>query len=113
MSDHDKQKQIWLWSAVSIIMIAVVFFWFTSLPKQLKVQAASNLEKELFSNSTDEISNLLAEQKAQSENIKQILITEIKNLSASSTTSTIPNKFVTSTLTAKQIQELKNKLEKK
>ncbi|MCX6778742.1 MAG: hypothetical protein NTU97_00735 [Candidatus Magasanikbacteria bacterium] len=102
--NHNRQKQVWLWSAVSIVMVAVLVFWFTSLPKQLKVSAASSIEKDLFNKGAEQVSNLLEEQRVKTDDLKKLVGDGLKILTTSSTTST---------LTVKQVEELKNKLEKK
>lgn len=111
-SGIDKQKRVWLWTAVGIIMAVILISWISILPKQLKVRASGvDIEKELFTKSSAELSNILLEQQQTADSIKKIIAQEVKTLAASSTTSTAAN--TTSTLPDKQIEELKNKIEKK
>lgn len=106
-----KQKRIWLWSGVTLVMIVILFSWFYYLPQQLKIKSATaDLEKNLFSNTVSEFSTIIEEQQTKADDFKKIIGQELESLAAatnsvSSTTSTA--------LTTQQIEELKNKIEKK
>ena len=105
---HKKQRQIWLWSGVAVVMLAVLASWIYFLPQQLKIKAlATDIEKELFNKSSDDLANLLAEQKQTSDKIKEIMAQGIQTITTSTPSASA------NTLTPEQIEQLTNKIKKR
>ncbi|HPV70562.1 MAG TPA: hypothetical protein PKY08_01515 [Candidatus Magasanikbacteria bacterium] len=107
----NRQKQLWMWGGVAIVMVTILASWFYYLPQQLKIKnSTANLEKELFSNTINEFSTIIAEQQTKTSDLKKFLGQELKSLAV---TSALASSTTSTTLTTQQIEELKNKIEKK
>lgn len=112
---NNFSRQVWLWSAVSLVMIFIIFFWIYSLPVQIKINNSTNDSTLfLFKNNKDELKKILTDQSEktrQKDQLNNLLIKSVWAASASSTakegSSLIP------ALTSQQIEELKNKIQNK
>lgn len=101
---NNKQKIIWLWTCVGLVMAAIVFFWAMTIPNRLKLDGSSDITTRLFKENKDKLSTLFEENKKTVEFLSAS--PEIYNkLSA-----TLASASSTLGLTPEQIQNLKDKI---
>ena len=61
--DFDRQKYIWLWACVGLVMAAVIFFWAATVPGRLKLEGGADATTLLFKENKDKLSTLFEENK--------------------------------------------------
>jgi len=113
VSNGNGTKLIWLWSAVAVIMAAIIFFWTTSLPAALKVNIISADEAaKIFGDNKKQFKEIFQAPKDDLEKIKKqaAIILQAAAAASTSTSSTYAIASATSTLTAEQLNSLKNKI---
>lgn len=106
-----KQKIVWLWACVSIIMATVIFFWATTVPNHLKLDNTSDTTGRLFKENKNKLSELFNQNKSTWDFISATpsLYDTVLKAVASSTSAASS----TLGLTPEQLENLKNKIDKK
>lgn len=107
----DHKKQIWLWLSVSAVMLVLILAWAISLPGRMKLTSANDITAQLFKENKDKLSELFNQNKETLDFISATpsLYDTVLKAMASST----PAASSTLGLTPEQIQNLKNKIDKK
>ena len=108
-SEH--KKQIWLWLSVGAVMLVLVLCWAISLPERMKLISPNDITGQLFKENKNKLSELFDQNKSTLDFISTtpgLYQTMIKTM-----TSSTPATSSTLGLTPAQLENLKNKIEKK
>lgn len=91
-SAGEREKAIWLWSGVTVVMAALIFFWVVNLPERLRLTPGDPATTALFQDNKKGLENVLAQQQINTDKLKTMVNLYGQIVSAlekaSSTTST-------------------------
>jgi hypothetical protein len=70
---HEREKAIWLWSGVTIVMATLIFFWVINLPERLRLTPGDSATAALFTDNKKELETVLDQQQINTEKLKTMI----------------------------------------
>lgn len=70
---HEREKAIWLWSGVTIVMATLIFFWVINLPERLRLTPGDSATTALFTDNKKELETVLDQQQINTEKLKTMV----------------------------------------